>query len=163
MAYLLLYGLLALSLCFAAVIIMRYLKNRRARLDRMDEAAPLAAIDLESDEVTAADRPSDEWLALARELLKKGDYRLAIRALYLSNLAMLADANLLTIARAKSDHDYMAELRRQGRAEQRLLDAFSDNITIFQQVWYGMRDIHEKMLKRFLDNHKRIMTDVGAH
>lgn len=162
MAYLILYGLLALALCFAAVIIVRYVSNRRRRSDTIEEAAPLADIDLESDEVTAADRPSDEWLALARELLQKGEYRLGIRALYLSNLAMLADVNLLTIDRAKSDHDYIAELKRQGRAGEPLQEAFGDNISIFQQAWYGMRDIHEEMLRQFLDNHKRIMTDAGA-
>ena len=46
--------------------------------------------DLEDENTTAADLQEDEWQQLAGELARKGDFRLASRALFFSILAILA-------------------------------------------------------------------------
>ncbi len=157
-----LYLLLGVAACMAALVAWRHLQRKKNRSGDQGEGIPLADIDLESDEVKASDLPTDQWLALARDLLQKGERRLALRALYLADLAGLAGAQLVTIARAKSDSDYQRELTRRGLAGPETVEAFSQNITIFQQAWYGMREVSEEMFCRFEQNHQRIMAHVDA-
>ena len=77
------------------------------------EAPP---VDL-ADENTGADRlPEDGWIALALELIARGDFRLAMRAYYFASLAHLAARQLIGLGRYKSNRDYEMELRRRSHA-----------------------------------------------
>jgi TRAP-type C4-dicarboxylate transport system permease small subunit len=74
-------------------------------------AQPAAAPpDLADENVGAEQLPEDGWLTLARDLWQRGELRLALRAFYLSSLAHLADRELITLARFKSNLDYEREL-----------------------------------------------------
>lgn len=112
------------------------------------EALP-ASPDL-ADENVGADRlPGDEWLRLARELSQRGELRLALRALYLSSLARLAERQLILLARFKSNRDYERELSRRGHALAEVLDLFSQNLAVFERVWYGLHPVSSEMVDRF--------------
>ncbi len=157
-----LYLLLGAAACVAALVAWRHLQRKKNRSGAVDDGARLADIDLESDEVKASDLPTDQWLRLAGDLLQKGERRLALRAFYLADLAGLAGAELVVLARAKSDSDYQRELARRGLAGSETVEAFSQNVLIFQQAWYGMREVSEEMFGRFEHNHQRIMAHVDA-
>ncbi len=109
------------------------------------------------DENTSADQlPEARWLALAKSLLESGDLRLALRALYFAALAQLADRNLLTISRSKSNRDYEREIKRRAHAFPGLAGAFSENVTILERVWYGIHAAELETVQQFLSNNERI-------
>jgi hypothetical protein len=83
-----------------------------------------ATPDIADENVGADQLPEDGWSALGRDLLERGEYRLAIRAFYLATLAHLAQRNLIGIARFKSNRDYEIELRRRAHAIPGMLALF---------------------------------------
>ena len=113
--------------------------------------------DLGDERVVASQLPADDWLKLARELMGKGELRLALRALYLASLAHLAQREMISVARFKSNRDYERELRRRARALPDLLSAFAENVGIFDRAWYGLHDVTEEAVQRFQSNLEKIM------
>ena len=79
----------------------------------------MAVPDLNEESVTADQLPEDGWLQLARELMERGELRLALRASYLAGLAHLGHRELIHLARHKSNRDYDRELHRRARAQRR--------------------------------------------
>jgi hypothetical protein len=112
--------------------------------------------DLTDENVTASQLPEDEWLRLARELAAKGDWRLALRALYLATLAHLASRDLVSIARFKSNRDYQLEVARRARAKPELRQAFEENVAMFDCAWYGLYAVSSEGFRQFQANLERI-------
>jgi hypothetical protein len=112
--------------------------------------------DLESNDVAGDELPVDGWTKLALELLERGELRLAMRAFYFSSLAHLAARNLVNIARFKSNRDYERELFRRSHALPELSNTFSENVSIFDRVWYGLHEINADLLQHFRSNVERI-------
>jgi hypothetical protein len=159
----LLYILSTVAACVLGIFVLRAIKKRdRAAVEVAGAAAPQVR-DLTSEDVTADELPSDEWIVLARQMAERGDLRLALRALYLASLAHLARQGIVTIAKYKSNHDYEKELKRRAAESSELISAFSDNITTFENIWYGMHDISQKTFADFNENHKRIITLAEKH
>ena len=102
--------------------------------------------------MSASELPEDDWLKLARELLGRGELRLALRALYLASLAHLARREMISVAKFKSNRDYEQELRRRARALPDLQAAFAENVGIFDRVWYGLHEVTQEALERFQIN-----------
>jgi uncharacterized membrane protein len=114
------------------------------------------APDLTDENVGADQLPEDGWSRLARELLERGEFRLAMRAFYLASLAHLAQRNLISLARFKSNRDYSLELRRRGHSFPEMLSIFGDNISVFERIWYGMHEVNRELVDRFAANVERI-------
>lgn len=138
-----------------------WLRARRARRSEpvIGEAYAALTPDLTRDEVTADQLPESGWLALARDLMARGETRLALRALYLASLADLALRGHLTIARAKSNREYQRELRRRARTHENLQAAFIDNMNSFEEVWYGEHPADPARLENFSKNLERMRVD----
>ena len=114
------------------------------------------APDLSDENVGADQLPEDGWTRLARELLARGELRLAMRAFYLASLAHLSERNLISLARFKSNRDYERELGRRGHAFPGLLDVFGENVAVFERIWYGMHEVSGDLVTRFAANVERI-------
>lgn len=99
--------------------------------------AAIAAPDLADENLDAARLPVNGWLELARTQAAQGEWRLALRALYLATLSRLADERLLTLARFKTNLDYERELRRRAAARAGIVDGFAARRRQFEGVWYG--------------------------
>jgi hypothetical protein len=153
---------LLILLCLALVVLIAVLAWRMWRNPRAPDevvAEPLPAPPDLTSEHTAADQlPEDGWLQLARELLASGDLRLALRAWYLASLAHLAERNLITIARYKSNRDYERELARRAHSLPGVLPVFSENVSTFDRVWYGLHEVTRDLLDNFAANVTRIKT-----
>lgn len=93
--------------------------------------------DLTDESIGADHLPADRWDQLAEELWQRGEFRLALRAWYLSALAQLAAQGRIQLARGKSNEEYHRELRRRLLTHTGPVAAFADLIQTFEKVWYG--------------------------
>jgi hypothetical protein len=147
--YMLLYTLVALVVGALLWLLYNVLKTRRKTV--VATAEPIQpAPDLADESVGAERLPEDGWMKLGRELLSKGDLRLAMRAFYLASLAHLAAKNLVTLAKFKSNRDYEGELRRRGHALPELPPLFSENVSVFDRAWYGLHEVTEELVNGFI-------------
>ena len=149
-----LWAALALSLGIIAWALLRALREKRAPIVAAE--AIFAVPDLTAADVAADELPEDGWLALAREHAARGDFALALRAMWLACLAHLGHRELLRIARHKSNRDYDLELRRRARTRDELLSAFRENLTAFESAWYGRHAVTSDTFARFSGNLERI-------
>ncbi len=130
-------GLFALTgiVYLLGMAIYKAVKNT-ARSEKVT-GAPSSPIDLTDETILADALEEDEWLRLATEKADSGDYRLAVRAVYLACLAHLAERGTIRLKRAKSNHDYLREARLRARNETTLLNAFGETTASFERIWYG--------------------------
>ena len=143
--------LVVLSLALLALLGMKiraYYLRARTRPRPSSTVRP----DLADEAVTADQLPEDEWLQIARDLIGKGEWRLALRALFLAGLAHLSKREMIALARHKSNRDYESELCRRAPAEQALQDAFRRNRHDVERAWYGRHQVSEKILENFQAN-----------
>ena len=144
----LLYGLVAVLLAALAVFLYRTWRDRRSPAAIAGEPIQPSP-DIADENVHAGQLPEDGWMKLARELLERGEFRLAMRAFYLASLSHLAARNLISITRFKSNRDYERELRRRGYSFPDLLSVFSDNLLSFERIWYGTHEADHELVDRF--------------
>jgi hypothetical protein len=154
----LLYGLVAAVVSALAVLLFRLWQNRGRKATTLASQPIEPTPDLADENVGAEHLPQDGWTKLARELLARGELRLALRAFYLASLAHLAERNLIRLARFKSNRDYERELQRRGHSLPDLLSLFGENVLVFDRVWYGLHEINNAMVERFAANVERINT-----
>ena len=144
--------LLFVLLVVLAGVIGWFIFRAWQKRDRTEEvvAEALPAVPDVADENVGADQlPEDGWSRLARELLERGELRLALRAFYLASLASLADRNLITLAKFKSNLEYQRELDRRAHALPVVTGAFGENLSVFERVWYGLHEVTPEMLREF--------------
>jgi len=130
-------------------------KSSRGPASLVSEAIP-APPDLSDENVGAEQLPEDGWVQLGRELLERGDFRLALRAFYFASLAHLAARGLITVAKFKSNRDYERELRRRGHSLPDVLSSFGQNVVVFDRSWYGLHEVNRELLNEFVANLERI-------
>lgn len=153
--------LLATLIVVLAIFFWRTWQRRRIRpIAAAEESTPSSIPDLTDDQIKADELPADRWLTLAREFIEKGDFRLALRALFLATLAHLATQEVITIAKHKSNRDYERELRRRAHQHPGLPDLFSGIVRVFERSWYGSHDLTGEDLKLFGADQERIMAFV---
>lgn len=147
-----LYGLVILVVGLAAFVgIQAWRQARRGRGARvLAESVAVARPDLNDENVQAAQLPLDGWLALAREKIDAGDWRLALRALYLATLAKLGGEGLVSLAKFKTNLDYERELRRRAPQRGALLAWFRDKRSAFEATWYGRAPALEAPVRDWL-------------
>jgi hypothetical protein len=145
-------------LCIMVVLSFLAWRAWRDRRRRTSAAAlaKLPRVDITHEDVDARALPEDGWLALARELMEKGELRLALRALYLATLASLAHQDLITIAKYKSDREYELELKRRAHTQSHLIGFFAENRALFESSWYGFHEVTAGILERFSNNREKI-------
>lgn len=153
--YILLYGLVAVALAALAILLYRVWRDRRSPAVVASE--PIQPVPDINDENVGADQlPEDGWAKLARELLDRGELRLALRAFYFASLSHLAARNLISVARFKSNRDYARELHRRGHSFTDLLSMFGDNLESFERIWYGLHEVNRELVDRFAANVERM-------
>jgi hypothetical protein len=150
--------LLILLVAILACIFVRIWRRRRSRAVEIVSAVAVPTPDLTDESVKADDLSTNRWLAVAGELAEKGEFRLAMRALYLATLAHLADCQMITIEVYKSNREYERELKRRAHEHKELLAVFSTSLNFFERAWYGMYRIARPDFDDFAASHQRMMT-----
>ena len=131
------------------VLAIRLWKARRVPVATVAATPATSSVDLRDEDVHASQLPEDGWLQLAHNLAASGELRLSMRAFYLASLSHLASRNLLSLEKAKSNQDYLAELRRRSHALPTMLPLFSETVVAFECVWYGEHPVDSARLEAF--------------
>ncbi len=151
----LLYLLIAALVGALLWLIVRAWQRRGPREEVVAEAITPTP-DVADDNVGADQLPEDGWVRLAHDLLARGELRLALRAFYLASLAALAERSLITLAKFKSNRDYERELRRRSHALAEVPQCFTENVSVFERVWYGLHEVTPELLDDFSRKVERI-------
>ena len=138
-----------------AVLIIRMWRRRR-QPHEVAASAIGATPDLDDENIAADQLPEEGWLNMAREMMARGNLRLALRAFYLAGLASLAAREMIAIASFKSNREYEMELRRRARALPVVQTAFSQNVAAFDRAWYGLHEVTREALQQFQANLEQI-------
>jgi hypothetical protein len=155
-----LYVLIAFVLFLAGWIAWRRRWFQRAH--RTPAVRPLEAIRLDADDLTADRLPEESWLALAARSLEERNFRFALRACYLANLAWLGRSQFLTIHPGKTNLEYERELRRKAREFAEARELFALNIAVFERAWYGQHEVSADDAAEFQRRIESIKRALGA-
>jgi hypothetical protein len=109
------------------------------------EAVALGETPLSSDPMSALSKRPETWAGLADELAAKGEYREAIRHLYLALLSTLHRAGVIDYDPTKSNWDYLFGFK--GGGEQKF--AFRELTRRFDFAWYGNLEVSDSAYATF--------------
>lgn len=84
-----------------------------------------------------ADLTAEEALARAQSLSRGGDYRTAVRYLYLSTLLLLDEHEVLRYDRSRTNREYLRSVA--GRPE--VADTLRNVVEVFDRTWYGYQPL----------------------
>lgn len=143
-----LYALSGVVALLAIAILWRRWQVRN-RQRTIVPGGPANVIRLDAEDLTPDRLPEERWLELAAECLGKEEFRLALRALYLANLAWLGRCGLLTIDAGKTNREYEMELKRRARAFSEARDLFAGNVAAFERAWYGLHEVGREDVEEF--------------
>jgi len=128
----------------ALVALLAYLALRHAswkkRLKRKTSAL------LEEDE---PERTLDEWLERADQLERAGQYREAVRCLYLACLLRFDEARVARFDRGQTNWEHLARIKASPLLPPGL--DFEPTTKAFDQIWYGMRTKGKPDVDQFRD------------
>jgi hypothetical protein len=85
-------------------------------------------------------------LKRAETLSMQGDYRNAIRYLYLSSLLVLDEQGLLRYDRSRTNREYL----RSVSSKPELAKPLHDVIDVFDRVWYGFEKVDEQTYQSYV-------------
>jgi hypothetical protein len=121
--------LAALALTLLGLVASRLLRRRGpAPVVEAAGAAPPADRGLPD----ALERPAEAWARFAEQFARRGQWRLALRALYLELLATLHQQRAIRYERQRTNGDYVAMLRGTPAGE-----PFGRLSAAFDLAWYG--------------------------
>ncbi|WOO42179.1 DUF4129 domain-containing protein [Rubellicoccus peritrichatus] len=153
-----------ITIIVVAVVAIAYLGfrlfgQRKPGVAEAEAASLVEAVpNLADEDVRADSLPSNQWLDMARDLLAKGDYRLALRAFFLAQLAHFAQQRWIVIQRFKSNRDYVYELSKRAAGTEELLNTFRSEIRLFEDIWYGGYQASQDEVKEM----QRLLIQSGA-
>lgn len=91
------------------------------------------------------DLTAETALKRAQDLSHSGDYRGAVRYLYLSALLLLEERGLLGYDRTKTNREYLNSVRDQPELETPLRNV----IEVFDRVWYGFQPLDDQAYQNY--------------
>jgi hypothetical protein len=104
---------------------------------QLDESGAVTEQGLLNDSTSALARPPDSWAALADALAARGEYREAIRHLYLALLSRLHRDGCIDYDPTCSNWEYLLGFKGEGAVKA----AFRDLTRRFDFAWYGNLDV----------------------
>jgi len=97
-------------------------------------------------------------LAQAEAKARAGDFRDALRHLYLSLLMDLDGRKVITYRAAKTNFEYLREITNQGVA---LQETFRDMVNLFEHKWYGLEECSPDDYRQGLDLYNALLRGVS--
>lgn len=109
------------------------------------------------DTTVTREESTDDPDSLLRNAIRSGNYRLAVRYLYLQSLRRLSERKFIEINSSKTNYEYVTEMKRH-----RFANEFASLTLQYEYVWYGGYPVDEKLFEQiqngftqFYKNHLR--------
>lgn len=161
--YIAIWSVVSLALGIIGWMLFRWWRERQKIPISKATEASIKVVDLTDEEnIAADDMDENEWLELAARLIAEGEQKLAMRAMFLAVIKTLADNQLLTIARGKTNRDYRRELMRRSHSEPVKIKLFSACLGIFEKIWYGDYTLANSEFDEFSGNIKQLINLRGS-
>ena len=93
-----------------------------------------------SDIAVVEEENANDPDSLLRNAIKAGNYRLAIRYLYLQSLKRLSEKKFIEINTNKTNYEYVTEIRKHKFANE-----FASLTLQYEYVWYGEYPVDERL------------------
>lgn len=94
--------------------------------------------------------------ALVEQAVREGNYRFAVRYLYLQTLMNLAEKKYVQTGSDKTNYQYVSELRNQP-----FVNEFSSLTLQYEYVWYGGYDLDEDIFDQIYLGFKNFNKTIG--
>ena len=153
------YAIIAALLARVALAVWRL---RRAQAQPVQLSPSGVAVSLQDENLLADRLPEEEWIALAEKCTRASDYRAALRALYLANLAWLGRREWIAIHPGKTNREYELELRRRAREFPETGALFAVNVASFERAWYGTHSVSAEDTEAFRQRLRQMKVAVPA-
>lgn len=95
--------------------------------------------------VQGAALTSSNALAQAQRLASQGDYRTAIRQLYLASLLMLDERGVLRYDRTLTNREYLNAVKNEPKTQ----SALQPIVDRFDRTWYGFESVDQKEFEQY--------------
>ncbi len=138
------YGRVPLIVAATLLFLLSLFYISRSLSRSLVREAQLAAEGGESDELLT----SKGALQRAQTLSGEGDYRNAIRYLYLSSLLVLDEEGLLRYDRSRTNREYL----RSVSSRPELANPLQEVIDVFDRVWYGYESVDEETYQSYVEH-----------
>jgi hypothetical protein len=135
------YGRVPLMIGAALLLLLSLLYISRNLSRSLVREAELNAQDTEDEALLT----SKGALQRAQTLSGQGDYRNAVRYLYLSSLLVLDERGLLRYDRSRTNREYLRSVSSQPEVATPLRDV----IDVFDRVWYGFEAVDEQTYQSY--------------
>jgi hypothetical protein len=152
----LLFLVIAVAASILALMLYRAKKKRAEKSKNISELQHSQAPDITKDDVNAQELPENEWVVLGRDLINKGELRLALRAFYLAAIASLGQNEIIRVAKHKSNRDYLLEVSRRSYRDPHMQNTFEESIILFERSWYGSHIVTRQTMDSFIAKYERI-------
>ena len=110
-----------------------------------------------ASDIAVVEEDASDTDSLLRNAIKNGNYRLAVRYLYLQSLKRLSERKYIEINTNKTNYEYVTEIRKHKFANE-----FASLTLQYEYVWYGEYPVDERLFEqiqnsftRFTKNHLR--------
>ena len=138
------YGRIPLIVTAVLVFLLSLFFISRGLSRSLVREAQLEAEGSESDELLT----SRGAFKRAENLSTQGDYRNAIRYLYLSSLLVLDEQGVMRYDRSRTNREYL----RSVSSRPELANPLRDVIEVFDRVWYGYEAVDENTYKSYVEH-----------
>ena len=96
-----------------------------------------------SDIAVVEEENANDPDSLIRNAIRNGNYRLAVRYLYLQSLQRLSEKKFIEINSNKTNYEYVMEVRRHKFANE-----FASLTLQYEYVWYGEYPVDERLFEQ---------------
>ena len=134
--------LLMIGAAILLLLVLFYISRNLSR--SLVQDAQLAAEGGEAEGVLT----SKGAIQRAQTLSTQGDYRNAIRYLYLSSLLVLDEQGLLRYDRSRTNREYLRSIS----SHPELANPLQDVIEVFDRVWYGFESVDEQTYQAYREH-----------
>ena len=135
---------LGVALVAGGLLLMKRLQLWRRKRKRGESEQEVREILGEEIDAKAT---AEDLLARAAELARQGDYRAAIRRAFIALLFELEQRGKVRLDPAKTNHDYLNEVRR----DVQLVEPVSLLTSAFERVWYGQKNASSEEYTEFVE------------
>ncbi|MEP7136285.1 MAG: DUF4129 domain-containing protein [Chloroflexota bacterium] len=136
------YGRVPLIVAIALLFVFSLFYISKSLSRNLVRDAQLAAEDGDEDGLLT----SKGAMQRAQTLSSQGDYRTAVRYLYLSSLLILDEQGLLRYDRSRTNREYL----RSVSSKPELANPLRDVIDVFDRVWYGFDAVDEETYQSYV-------------